>query len=184
VPESEFVMETSVKLLGHPVHPMLIVLPLGLLSAGVLFDIVYLVTGDAQFADAAFWTITVGIVGGLLAAVFGLLDWLTIPKGTRAKSIGLWHGAGNFVIVLLFIGSWLLRFDKHAYAPDLLPFILALVGVGLALITAWLGGELVYRLGVSVDPGANLDAPSSLTSDVAADVARRTDRSGTAGAAG
>ena len=161
-------MESRVKLLGHPVHPMLIVLPLGLLSMAVVFDIVYLVGGDETFASVAFWDITAGVVGGLAAAIFGLIDWLAIPRDTRARRIGLWHGGGNLVIVLLFVVSWFLRLPDHAYAPSLLPFILALVGAGLALGTAWLGGELVYRLRVAVDDGANLDAPSSLASDSAA----------------
>lgn len=176
-----FAMETRVKLLGHPIHPMLIVLPLGLLSIGVLFDIVYLLTGDPLFAEVAFWNITVGIVGGLLAALFGLIDWLAIPTRTRARSVGLWHGLGNLAIVLLFLASWLLRLGNHAYAPDPVPFILGLVGVGLALATAWLGGELVFRLRVGVDDGAHLDAPSSLGGDAAT---RTLDDDRTAGAAG
>jgi uncharacterized membrane protein len=158
-------MESRVKLLGHPVHPMLIVLPLGLLSIGVLFDALYLVTGTDAFADVAFWNITVGIVGGLLAAVFGLLDWLAIPKDTRAKGVGMWHGIGNVVIVGLFAISWLIRPADHRYAPDPTPFLLGLVGAGLALVTAWLGGELVYRLRVGVDDRAGLNAPSSLTTE-------------------
>ncbi|MFL5677969.1 MAG: DUF2231 domain-containing protein [Chloroflexota bacterium] len=156
-------MESRTKLLGHPIHPMLIVLPLGLLAMAVVFDIIYLVGGDETFANVAFWDITAGIIGGLAAAVFGFIDWLAIPKDTRARRIGLIHGTGNFVIVLLFIASWLLRVSDHAYAPNLLPFLLGLVGVGMALGTAWLGGELVYRMRVGVDDGANLDAPSSLT---------------------
>ena len=175
-------MESRVKLLGHPIHPMLIVLPLGLLSIGVLFDVIYLVTGDPQFAEVAFWNITVGIVGGLLAALFGLIDWLAIPGGTRAKTLGLWHGVGNFVIVLLFIGSWIFRLSNHAYSPNLLPVVLGLVAVGLALGTAWLGGELVYRLRIGVDDGAHLDAPSSLTGDIP--TTSTVNRGGTAGAAG
>jgi uncharacterized membrane protein len=155
-------METRVKLFGHPVHPMLIVLPLGLFSVGVLFDIVYLVTGSDEFATVAFWNITIGIVGGLLAALFGVIDWWAIPRGTRARRIGLWHGTGNVVIVVLFVASWLLRRADHAYAPNLLPFVLGFVGVGLALVTAWLGGELVYRLRVAVDDDASLDASNSL----------------------
>lgn len=155
-------MESRVKLLGHPIHPMLIVLPLGLFSIGLVFDIVYLVSGTAVFADVAYWNITAGIVGGLLAALFGAIDWRAIPRDTRAKRIGLWHGLGNLVIVLLFVGSWLLRQPDPAYGPDLLPFFLALVAVGLALVTAWLGGELVYRLRVAVDDDANLNASSSL----------------------
>jgi uncharacterized membrane protein len=158
----EVEMETRVKLLGHPVHPMLIVLPLGLFSIAVLFDVVYLVTGTEEFATVAFWNIAAGIVGGLLAAAFGLLDWWAIPKETRAKRIGLWHGLGNVVIVLLFIGSWLLRLTDPAYAPNVLPFVLGLVGAGLALVTAWLGGELVYRLRVAVDDDAGLNASNSI----------------------
>lgn len=155
-------MESRLKLLGHPVHPMLIVLPLGLLSIGVLFDLLYIVTGTEVFAEVAFWNITAGVVGGLLAAVFGLLDWLAIPKDTRARRIGAWHGFGNFVIVGLFILSWLLRAPDHTYAPNMLPFFAGLIGAGLALITAWLGGELVYRLRVAVDDDAGLNASSSL----------------------
>jgi uncharacterized membrane protein len=163
-------VESRVKLLGHPIHPMLIVLPLGLFAIAVVFDIIYLATGTEEFADVAYWNITVGIIGGLLAAVFGFIDWWAIPKDTRAKRIGLWHGAGNFVIVLLFIVSWLLRQPDYAYSPDLLPFILGLVGVGLALVTAWLGGELVYRLRVAVDDDANLDASNSLNREGVASV--------------
>jgi uncharacterized membrane protein len=155
-------METRVKLFGHPVHPMLIVLPLGLLAVSLVFDIVYLVTGDRTFADVAFWDITLGVIGGLLAAVFGLIDWLALPSGTRAKTVGLWHGGGNVLIVVLFIASWFLRLSDHAYKPSLAPFILSLIGVLLALVTAWLGGELVYRLRVGVDDDAGLNAPNSI----------------------
>lgn len=158
-------METRIKLAGHPIHPMLIVLPLGLFSTAVVFDIVYLVTNDAVFADVSFWEITAGIIGGLVAAVFGLIDWMAIPKGTRAKRIGLWHGGGNVAIVLAFIVSWLLRVGDHAYAPSLLPFLLGLVAVLGALVTAWLGGEMVFRLRVGVDEDAALDASNSLHAD-------------------
>src|SRR5581483_4011447 len=94
------------KLFGHPIHPMLIVFPLGLLATSPAFDIAYLVTGDPSFGLVSFWMITAGIIGGLLAAVFGFMDWLGIPAGTRAKAIGMWHGIGNGVVVLLFVGSW------------------------------------------------------------------------------
>lgn len=158
-------METRIKVLGHPVHPMLIVYPLALFSIGVLFDVLYLVTGDEAFAVVAYWTIAAGIVGGVLAALFGLVDWLAIPTGTRAKRIGLWHGAGNAAVVALFVVSWLLRQPGAAYRPDVLPFILGLVAVAFALVTAWLGGELVYRLRVGVDDDAHLDATNSLSED-------------------
>jgi uncharacterized membrane protein len=166
-------MESRAKLFGHPIHPMLIVFPLGLLATGVIFDILFLAADNTNFSIASFWMITAGIFGGLLAAVFGLIDWLAIPNGTRAKSVGLWHGAGNVVIVVLFAISWLLRRDAPDYTPSTLAFILELAGSGLAVITGWLGGELVYRLRVGVDHGANLDAPNSLSGEPAEVESRR-----------
>lgn len=163
-------METRFKFLGHPVHPMLIVFPLGLLSTAVLFDVLYLITGNEDLAIFSFWAIAAGIVGGLAAAVFGLIDWLAIPKDTRARGVGLTHGIGNVVIVGLFAVSLVLRFDDPAFAPNLLPFILGLIGAGLALFTAWLGGELVYRLRVAVDDDANLNASNSLSRSGVAEV--------------
>ena len=166
-------METKFKLFGHPVHPMLVVFPLGLLSTAVIFDVLYLVTGNDELAVVAFWAIAVGVVGGLLAAVFGLWDWLGIPKDTRAKQIGLVHGGGNVVVTGLFAVSWLLRLGDPTYLPDtLLPFVLGVVGASLALFTAWLGGELVYRLRVGVDDNAGLNATSSLSAAGLADVDR------------
>jgi uncharacterized membrane protein len=155
-------METRVKLMGHPVHPMLIVFPLGLLSTAVIFDILYLVTGNEELAFFSFWAIAAGVIGGLAAALFGLIDWLAIPTGTRAKAIGATHGIGNVVIVGLFAVSWFLRLDAPAFGSNLLPFVLGLIGVAIALFTAWLGAELVYRLRVAVDDDAHLDATSSL----------------------
>jgi uncharacterized membrane protein len=158
-------MESRVKLLGHPIHPMLVVFPLGLLATAVIFDILYLTFNNQLFPTASFYMIAAGVVGGLLAAIFGFIDWAALPRDTRAKSIGLWHGIGNFVIVLLFIGSWLLRQDNVDFIPDGVALTLAFAGAALALLTAWIGGELVYRLGVGVDPGANVNAPNSITQE-------------------
>ena len=164
-------MESKLKILGHPVHPMLIVFPLGLLSTAVVFDLLYLATGNEELAIFAFWAIAAGVVGGLLAAVFGLWDWLGIPSDTRAKRLGLMHGGGNVVVTGLFAVSWLLRTGDPTYLPDsLLPLVLGVLGAGLALFTAWLGGELVYRLRVGVDHDAGLNASSSLSRSGVADV--------------
>lgn len=156
-------MESRARALGHPIHPMLIVFPLGLLAISVIFDILYYITGTVGLATAAFWNIIAGIIMGLIAAVFGLLDWLAIPSNTRAKRIGLLHGGGNVVVVALFFISWLLRLSTTNHTPNAVGFVLEILGAILALFTAWLGGELVDRLGVGVSRGANLDAPSSLS---------------------
>jgi uncharacterized membrane protein len=163
-------MESRIRLLGHPVHPMLIVFPLGLLSAALLFDLIYLVTGNRDLTVFSYWALVTGLVGGLLAAIFGLLDWLAIPGGTRAKRIGAWHGGGNLVVVVLFATAWYIRWTSADALPDGLPFILELLGAGVALVTAWLGGELVYRLGVAVDEDAGLNASSSLDREGAVEI--------------
>jgi uncharacterized membrane protein len=155
-------MESKVKFAGHPVHPMLIVFPLGLLSTAVIFDIIYLVSDNPQWTVVAYYMIGAGIIGGLVAAVFGWLDWIAIPAGTRARRIGLFHGVGNVVVLALFILSWVLRRETAAVPPTG-AIVAALTGVVIALITAWLGGELVDRLAVGVDDGAHLDSPSSLS---------------------
>jgi uncharacterized membrane protein len=98
----------------------------------------------------------------VVAAVFGLWDWLAIPPRTRAKSVGLLHGAGNVALVALFAAAALLRRDTPEHEPTLAALVLELAGGGLSLVTGWLGGELIYRLGVGVEPEAGLDAPSSL----------------------
>ena len=155
-------MESRAKLFGHAIHPILIVYPLGLLSAAVIFDVIYLLTANPTWTTVSFWMIAAGIIGGLLAAVFGLIDFLAIPSGTRAKRIGMLHGLINVGVMILFIASWLLR-QSSPEVPSTAAFALSFIGVGAALLGGWLGGELVERLGVGVTPGANLNAPNSLT---------------------
>jgi uncharacterized membrane protein len=157
-------MESHAKLLGHPVHPMLIVFPLGLFISAVAFDLVHLWTNNDAFAVVSFWNIAGGLIGGLLAAVFGLIDWMAIPRGTRAKRIGLVHGVGNVGVVALFALSLWLRSAVSGYVPGTAAVGLAVAGFALGGFTGWLGGELVDRLGVGVDDGAHVDAPSSLAS--------------------
>jgi uncharacterized membrane protein len=168
VQQEEHTMKAKATLFGHPVHPMLIVFPLGLLTVGAIFDIIYACTHNGHWADVSYWMIVSGIIGGLIAAVFGLIDWLGIPEGTRAKYIGLIHGLSNVVVVVLFIISWFMRRPDPA-APSMTAMGLGWIGIGIALFAGWLGGELVYRLNVGVEHGANLDAPNSLSGRPAAE---------------
>ena len=159
-------MESKAKALGHPIHQMLIPFPFGLLATSVIFDVVYLIWGNPTMVTVSYWMIIAGIIGGLAAAPFGLIDFLAIPQGTRAKSVGLLHGLGNVVVLLLFAGSWWLRYSAPAaafYVPSTLALVLSFAGFALAGGTGWLGGELVDRLSVGVDNGAHLDAPNSLS---------------------
>ena len=155
-------MDSRAKLAGHAIHPMLVVFPLGLLVTAFIFDIVSLIHGGPQWGVVSFWMIAAGIIGGVIAAIFGLIDWSAIPSGTRAKSVGVTHALGNVVVLVLFAVSWYLR-RGHEEIPGTTPIVLAGIGVVIGAVTGWLGGELVERLGVSVHPGANINAPSSLS---------------------
>ena len=160
-------MESKAKLLGHPIHQMLIVFPLGLLAMAIVFDVIHFAMHNGYWSEIAYWMIAAGVISGLVAAPFGFVDWLAIPYGTRAKRIGLLHGAGNLVVVLLYAASWFMR-RNAPQEPMQLAYWASFLGGAIAGVTGWLGGELVDRLSVGVDPGAHVDAPSSLTSRRAA----------------
>ena len=159
-------MESKAKVLGHGVHPIMIVFPLGLLATSVVFDIIYMIWGNPTMATVSYWMMASGIIGGIVAAPFGLIDWAAIPSGTRAKSIGLMHGLTNVLVLLLFVGSWGMRYNLPEH-PSTTASLLSIIGFALAGLGGWLGGELVERLGVGVDEGAHLNAPNSLTSNAA-----------------
>jgi uncharacterized membrane protein len=169
-------MESKAKVAGHPVHPMLIVFPLGLLATAVIFDIIYLVSNTSQWTLIAYYMIGAGVIGGAAAAVPGWIDWFAIPQGTRAKRIGLLHGVGNVIVLALFILSWVLR-RSNPEVPPTGAIVAGLLGFGLSAVTGWLGGELVDRMGVGVDDGAHLNSPSSLSALPATAAAGATSRS-------
>lgn len=154
-------MEARAKLLGHPIHQMLIVLPLGSLAMSVIFDVIAMIIGSEHLHDAAFFMIGGGVVSGVIAAVFGFIDYSAIPDRTRAKRVGRFHAVGNVGVLLLFGVSWLLRFDAPP-TPEMLPIALSIAGAALSGITGWLGGELVNRHAVGVHDDASLNASSSL----------------------
>jgi uncharacterized membrane protein len=167
-------MESKAKLLGHPIHQMLVPIPFGSLATAVIFDLIYLVWAhNTTMITVSYWMIAAGIVGGLIAAPFGLIDYLAIPNGTRAKYVGMLHGLGNVVVLLMFAGSWYLRYSSpdpnnpNVHVPGTAALVLSFAGFLLAAVTGWLGGELVDRLGVGVDEGANVNALNSLVSSTA-----------------
>lgn len=155
-------MESKAKFLGHPIHQMLIAFPLGLMATATVFDGIGIATGRRRWSETSYDMIGAGIVGGLIAAVPGIIDYLAIPSNTRAKRIGLLHGLGNMAVTGLFAASWMARRDRPG-KPGRAALATSAAATGLALLTGWLGGELVDRLSVGVDEGANVQAPNSLT---------------------
>lgn len=150
-------------------HPILVALPLGLLSGAVGSDIIFLIHGGAHWTHMAYWLIAAGVVSGLFAAIFGFADWLALPAGTRAKRIGLWRAGLMDIVVVLFAISWWLH-RPNPDAPTILAIGLCIVALCLAVLGGWFGGEMVYRLGVGVDSGAHVNSPDSFSGRSASDL--------------
>jgi uncharacterized membrane protein len=147
---------------------MLIVFPLGLLATATIFDGIRAVTRNSKWSETGHYMIGAGVVTGLLAAVPGTVDYLAIPSGTRAKRIGLLHGLGNVAVTGMFAASWFARRNRPGN-PGARALALSAGATALAVVTGWLGGELVDRLGVGVDDNAHLNAPSSMSERPAAE---------------
>ena len=153
-------MASGARAFGHPIHPTLIGFPIGLFGTAVIFDIISMITGSPTWRHVGFYMIGAGDIAGLVAAVFGLMDWLAITSGTRAKRVGGIHGVGNVVLVVLFAASWWLRLPQPT-EPTKLALTLSFLGAALAIYTGWLGGELVFKhaVGVEQDPGPDWQRP-------------------------
>jgi len=155
---------SGANLLGHRVHPMLVLFPVGLLGCSVIFDIVRLASRNPAFGDVSYWLLPAGIFTGLAAAVFGFWDWTRVPAHTRAKSVGVRHALANVVMLALFTASWGLRGDAASHhVPAALAQAVSFAGFAVMLVSGWLGGELVERLGVGIYERADINAPSSLS---------------------
>lgn len=150
-------MYSKVKSMGHPLHLMLVSFPIGLWVTAAVFDIIHFITGNGYWSGIAFWMIAVGGISAVLAALTGALDWTGIPKDTVARRVGLIHGIGNSIVLLLFVASWLLRLNAPEH-PTLFAYVLSFPGAGLLNATGWLGGELTGRYGVGIEEGANVNA--------------------------
>jgi len=151
-------MESRTQLFGHPVHQMLVALPIGAFGLSVTSDVLHGWLRQRKFRDGATLALDFGLISAVAALPFGLIDWLAIPPGTRAKRVGLWHALGNVALLGIFGGSrWLRSHGDRTTAKWL-------AGTGLALsgVTAWLGGELIVRHGIGVHGQIGFDTPKSL----------------------
>jgi uncharacterized membrane protein len=134
---------------GHPIHPMLVPFPLAFLFSVVVTDLVQVATGDVFWARFSFWLLTAGLATALLAAIFGLTDFLTM-KVVRTYAAGWIHFIGNITAVLLALINWLGRLNDPAGAVGGWDIALSAIVAVLLTFTGWFGGELSYRHGVGV----------------------------------
>ena len=147
-------MRTPASIAGHPVHPMLVPIAIGGFILSFVFDIVRMTTGSVDpWATVAYYTMIGGIVGALVAAIFGFADLFSLPAG-HTKNIGLTHMGINLGVVVLFIcNAWM----RHAQPTSLsTPTWLSLIAILMLVISGWLGGKMVYEAGVGVLPAGEL----------------------------
>ena len=148
-PERTPAIPSTAAIAGHPIHPMLIPLPLSFLVGAFGADIGFWWTNDPFWARAALWLTGAGVVLGLLAAIPGIIDFSTKER-IREHQSAWFHGIGNVVVIVLAAISWWLRLGDSAAA--ILPWGITLSAIItlLLVITGWLGGELSYRHKIGV----------------------------------
>jgi uncharacterized membrane protein len=143
----------------HPIHPMLIPFPLALWFFSLIADVIYLWRGNPVWRDwIAFYALLGGIIGGVLAAVPGFVDWLSL-KDREVVRIANWHARLNVIALLIFVASFYLRTTSGARLVGgsyTIPVLLSVVGVILITISGWLGGEMVFKHGVAVSPSRDV----------------------------
>lgn len=134
---------------GHPVHAVIVTVPIGAWIAAVVFDIVAFAGGDpAAFTTGARWLYGIGVLGAVLAAVFGLLDFTRLTPGTHARRTATIHMVLNLTAIAVFTAAWLTHLGGDD--PSAVGLVLGLIGLAGIAVSGYLGGELVYRHGVRV----------------------------------
>lgn len=140
-------MASPASIAKHPIHPMFVVFPLGLLIYSLILDLIASIGGLPDLYTTSYYLILGGFIGGLLAAIPGFVDFLTL-KG-KPRTIATAHLIINLIVVILFIINFALRAGGTPVVPG--PLILSIIAIILGAISGWLGGELVYVHGVAVE---------------------------------
>lgn len=146
---------------GHALHPQLVVLPAGLLPFSFALDAMNLATGQKSYADAAYYTMIGGLVGGLAAGAAGAADYLTIPPESRTKRTANLHATLN-IAALGLTGLNLLLRRKQRERVGGLPALLSLVTTAGVLVSSWYGGKLAYEQGMRVQGVSEVEAAPEL----------------------
>jgi uncharacterized membrane protein len=134
-------MSSPANVRDHPIHPILVCLPIGLWMFALVSDLVFAADGAPAWDIVAFYCIAAGIVGALLAAVPGFIDYLSIEQAAM-KRIATYHLLFNLGAVVLFAVNLWLRLNLTD--PGLAPLIMSIIGIVAVGIAGWLGGEMVY----------------------------------------
>lgn len=143
-------MKSKVQLGSHPLHPILINFPIAFFTGTLLFDALALATGNPDFATTGRYLNIAGIIGAVLAALPGFLDFLyTVPPKSSASKRAAKHGILNVIALLIFIA--ILWYRSSAQPNTMLIVGLDAAGVTIMMIAAWMGGTLVHRNQIGID---------------------------------
>ena len=147
-------MRTPASIARHPIHPMLVPIPIGLWLFSLVADLIHAGgSTNPAWTTVAFYCMGGGIVGALAAAVPGLIDLLSLPPGPRRTAIT--HMTINLTVVVLYVINFWMRMSAPENPGKLV--WLSLISIGLLTISGWLGGKMVYEHGIAVDtPPDNL----------------------------
>ncbi len=140
---------STVAVAGHPIHPVIVTLPIAFLVGAPACDIAYWLTQDFFWARASFWLILAGLILGLLAAITGLLDFIKIGR-VRKHTAGWAHMYANVTALVLTAINLGLRLGSPVENLLFTGLILSVLVATLLGISGWYGGELVYRHKIAV----------------------------------
>jgi uncharacterized membrane protein len=139
---------------GHPLHPILVTVPIGAWVSSLVFDIATQAKdrGSEQLVYGSYWLILIGIIGAAVAALFGLMDLTRLQRGSRALRLGLMHMSFNVLVLAAFVVNAVWRHDDYSSYTrvDGGQLALSAVALGVLGISGWIGGMLSYRYGVRV----------------------------------
>jgi uncharacterized membrane protein len=145
-------MSTPASIARHPIHSMLVALPIGLWVFSLVSDFIGLAWESPTWKSVALYTMVGGIIGALLAAIPGFIDWFSLATA-RVQRLGTTHMVLNLILVALFSSNAWLRLTSTI--PDAIPLTLSIVGVLILGVSGWLGGEMVYVHRVGVAPATS-----------------------------
>ena len=142
-------MRTPANIAGHPIHPMLVTIPIGLWVFSLVADLVALRSANAAtWSTVALYAMVGGVIGALAAALPGLVDLLSL-KDKAIKKTALIHMTLNLTIVVLYVINAWTRI-QGSVAPNV-SLWLSVLAIAMLLVSGWLGGKMVYLAGVGVD---------------------------------
>lgn len=150
-------MQGKATIAGHPIHPMLVALPIGFFVGALVCDIILALTHNPFWPSVSVVLIGFGIVAALLAALFGFIDYFTAPISGQIKATATRHMVLNLLAVVVFAVAFWLRWSDSISSTGI---ALTVLGVLILAVSGWLGGHLAYHYGVGVEPSA--DRPGTL----------------------